>query len=60
MGDISVILGVHVTKASLNVQLEAKGHIITGCRDTMKTNSANQDTWAMEGRGTQKILYGQD
>lgn len=60
MGDISVILGDHVTKASLNVQLEAKGHTGTGCRDTVKTNSANQDTYVIEGSGTQKISYGQD
>lgn len=60
MGNISVILGVHVTKASLKVQLEAKGHTVTGCRETMKTNSASQDTYAMEESGTQKILYGQD
>lgn len=60
MGDISVILGIHVTKASLNVQLEAKGHTVTGCSDTVKTNSASQDTCAREESGAQKILYGQD
>lgn len=43
MGDVSIILGVHFTKASLKVQLEAKDHAVTWWWESVKTNSTNHE-----------------